>query len=289
MRINQEIVSPGQYRDDNALESVTFTQSVRIIGVGAFNGCHNLRSVEFEEGVQEICDAAFFGCSALTEVRFPVSLQTIGKDAFRNCTSLRNATISDELLRRIPEVFAGCPCEEVLNSRRNMLVVRAREEAEHLRALEFRELFTRLFDAVMFDDNPQFPVEYRRACEIFAGDLEDDDVLRRLYEDQDNHVANVDRGGMRAQFTNYNNRNHLEGQDALTWERLNRVQLVSIVRAIRNIQVINERVLAEIDRCWNVFRQVVHNLSLRQVFARTIAVHTSKADMCFSRALLRLR
>lgn len=273
MKISQELVNPGQYRDDNALESVTFTQNVRIIGDGAFNGCHSLRSVEFEEGVQKICGAAFFGCNALTEVRFPDSLQTIGEDAFRNCTSLQNVKISDELLRRIPEVFAGCPCEEVLNNRRNMLVARRREEEERARALNCSELFTELFNVVMSNDD-LLVHQYRETCQRFADGvtLEDDDALRLLYEYRDNYVANVDWGSMNSQFTIYNNRNHLEGQDALTWERLDRTQLVSIAVAIRNIQMINEDALAEIDNCWNMFKTVVRNLSLKQVFARTIAV-----------------
>ena len=273
--IDREIVEIAEYSEldkENVLESVIFTKNVREVRRSAFKMCRRLRTITFEEGIRNIDEAAFFGCESVEEIKFPSSLETIGREAFRLCKALARVEISDELLLAIPpNVFAQCPCEEEMNNRKEELEVRQRIESERCRILQYRNFFNNLFDQVMVGRNLDYADSYKSVCERFAAAntivATDTAVLRQLYEERDNHVANVDRGCVSSMFANYNARH----ADSLTWETIDKECLARIAMTIKSISEINKESLREIDRLWHDFRRVLGNLNFRLVFTRMIA------------------
>lgn len=273
--IDQEVVNVSEFCEadqENILEAVTFTSKVRDIRRASFKMCKKLSELNFEEGVEKIGEAAFFGCEAVKEVRFPESLKELGSQAFRRCSALEKVQISDALLLAMPEdVFTACPCEAALNARRLALAAEQKKETERLRVLQYNKFFNELYGSVMVGKNLDYTENYKAACESFAkaGGITADngEVLKRLFQVEDNHIASVGRGCMDVQFANYNEKH----AGSLTWEALDKEALAAIATSVKGIAEINEDTLRELDELWARFKDVIGHLNLRQVFARMIA------------------
>lgn len=72
------------------MESVTLSNSLYAIAVGAFKGCSSLRSINIPASVQHIDSNAFENCSSLTRVTVNKSQKAIthiGENAFDGCST----------------------------------------------------------------------------------------------------------------------------------------------------------------------------------------------------------
>ncbi len=108
------------FKNNNNLKSITFPETVKIIGnkafyycrnlttvnlgtglksigVEAFFACNNLETINFPEGLVTIERSAFVECRKLQTINLPSTVKTIGKDAFRYCRTLSTLTLSDGL------------------------------------------------------------------------------------------------------------------------------------------------------------------------------------------------
>ena len=92
------------------LKSVTFNNSVDVIGYGAFYNCTALESVNFRSTVRVIDDFAFGYCSSLASVTIPAGLEELGSTSFAYCSSLTDVTFSkDAILNSVGTgVFVNC-------------------------------------------------------------------------------------------------------------------------------------------------------------------------------------
>ena len=113
------------------LKSVTFSNSVTTIGVGAFqncptltqldlppslntiegyafDGCTGLTSITTPDAVTKIADNAFSGCSGLSEFSFGDSVATIGNYAFENCSGLTTVNLPNSVTTIGKYAFKGC-------------------------------------------------------------------------------------------------------------------------------------------------------------------------------------
>ena len=98
----------GTFQGYFSLTSVTFSDTVKVIGENAFNNCINLRDITIPEGVTEIGDRAFMGCKQLTSIKIPSSVEKIGEDAFTECSKLKSITIENGVTEIGDRAFMGC-------------------------------------------------------------------------------------------------------------------------------------------------------------------------------------
>ena len=97
----------GTFQGYFSLTSVTFSDTVKLIGENAFNNCINLRDITIPEGVTEIGDRAFMGCKQLTSIKIPSSVEKIGERAFSGC-NLKSITIPGSVNTIDEYTFSGC-------------------------------------------------------------------------------------------------------------------------------------------------------------------------------------
>lgn len=112
------------------IESVTITDSITNMGVGAFSGtglksakigngvtsikketfnnCSSLTEVTIGNSVKTIGDSAFYGCSSLESITFPDSLTSIGDSAFFRCSGLKSVVFPDNLTEIGKNAFTSC-------------------------------------------------------------------------------------------------------------------------------------------------------------------------------------
>ncbi len=76
-----KVVAGEAFYGHDEIETVTFPDSLQVVGEGAFEDCSGLREVVFQEGVTDIKDRAFYG-TGIGEVRLPASLERMGLLAF---------------------------------------------------------------------------------------------------------------------------------------------------------------------------------------------------------------
>ena len=77
-------IGRGAFAGQNALKSVWFPASLRIVGEDAFESCQNLEHVFFNEGLEEIHADAFGHCVNLRRVCLPASLRVMKEHALTN-------------------------------------------------------------------------------------------------------------------------------------------------------------------------------------------------------------
>lgn len=75
------VIAAEAFKGHEEIESVSFPDSLLVVGEGAFEDCRNLGQIAFGKNVQEIKDRAFLG-NAMQEVSVPVSLEKVGLKAF---------------------------------------------------------------------------------------------------------------------------------------------------------------------------------------------------------------
>jgi hypothetical protein len=74
------------------LRSITLSEKMRRIGIGAFDDCISLTSVSLPQSLTHIGRHAFFRCGGLTSIEFPVNLVAIDQEAFVECVRIKTMT-----------------------------------------------------------------------------------------------------------------------------------------------------------------------------------------------------
>ena len=102
------------FRDNHDITSVTITENITVVGVGAFTGCIHLTEATFENfpegvsGTKKIQVAAFADCINLTKVTLPYSISEISGRLFYNCRKLKEITIPDGVTEICGSAFEKC-------------------------------------------------------------------------------------------------------------------------------------------------------------------------------------
>lgn len=91
---------------DENIESVSFPNSVKTIGVNSFNGCPRLSSVTLANGLSEF-NQVFCDCPALESIYFPQGVHSI-QDSFKNCKNLNYVKFSRSVTSIGNQSFSGC-------------------------------------------------------------------------------------------------------------------------------------------------------------------------------------
>jgi len=81
-------IQSSAFENCEALTSVVFPGSLKIIGKKAFSWCTLLASADIPNGVTTIEDEAFTFCSGLKNLTIPNTITSIGWSSFLNCTGI---------------------------------------------------------------------------------------------------------------------------------------------------------------------------------------------------------
>lgn len=101
-------IGMGAFYECRNLTSISLPQSVTLIGTGAFVGCNSLKNISIPPGVTSIEDSTFYGCSALTSISLPPSVTTIGSFTFGGCRTLTSISIPKHVTTIGESPFTYC-------------------------------------------------------------------------------------------------------------------------------------------------------------------------------------
>lgn len=104
-------IAGGAFLVCTELTSVSFPNSLKIIGASAFNACTGLTgSLVLPNGLENIAAAAFNSCTSLTgSLVLPETLKSIGGNAFYNCPGLTGSLVIPNSVETIYNyAFANC-------------------------------------------------------------------------------------------------------------------------------------------------------------------------------------
>ena len=90
------------------IQSVTFTDNVKIIGEKAFSDCTQLTNIFWSKNIETIENEAFRGCNSLVSVKLPDSLISIGEYAFDSCKGLTDVDLPQSLKTMERGIFSRC-------------------------------------------------------------------------------------------------------------------------------------------------------------------------------------
>ena len=111
-----KVLSIGNYAFYNctSMESVTVSNSIGYIGLGAFSGCTNLKNIDIRTSGGNtiyIYDGAFYGCTSLDNVVIPGSVRFISQttgSTFAGCTNLKSVVIENGVTTIVQAIFENC-------------------------------------------------------------------------------------------------------------------------------------------------------------------------------------
>ena len=99
-------IEPGAFANDDRIVSVSFPNSIKLIGETCFNGCDNLTAVSLASGVNELSNV-FCDCSSLSEISFPNGVSAI-VESFRRCRALSSVSFARSVVRIDEHSFSDC-------------------------------------------------------------------------------------------------------------------------------------------------------------------------------------
>lgn len=92
----------------DSIISVVIPKSIKAIGIHAFLQCFNLESVTFSEGLKVIEGGAFSNCEKLKDVILPSSLEHLGNSSFGMCEGFTHIRVPGNV-KIIPDYcFTAC-------------------------------------------------------------------------------------------------------------------------------------------------------------------------------------
>lgn len=108
--IPENIVRIGKnaFSDCDNLQSVTFSNGLKIIDNSAFEKCINLTSVVLPDSVTELGTAVFYNCKNLKTAELGYGIKNISDYTFYNCYSLETCNINEGVERIGVNAFSRC-------------------------------------------------------------------------------------------------------------------------------------------------------------------------------------
>lgn len=85
-----EIIDNNAFENCELLESVKFSNNLKIIGFRAFNNCNSLKNLELPNSVEKIKEDAFSKCYNLESIKLGKNIKELETGIFYECTSLKD-------------------------------------------------------------------------------------------------------------------------------------------------------------------------------------------------------
>lgn len=92
----------------DALTSISFSEGLEKIGVGAFSNCSGLKTIKLPDTLQEVAQEAFVSCFYVTNLDLGAGVKKIGPGAFRGLMSITDLSIPDSCEEISHMAFQGC-------------------------------------------------------------------------------------------------------------------------------------------------------------------------------------
>ena len=110
-----ESTVPHAWPENNCLENVSISGSVKVLPECAFFHYRRLKTATFGEGVEEIGKRAFEGCESLESAFLSSSVVKIGVSAFYSCRALKSIEMGAKVQNIDQNAFYGCESLESLS------------------------------------------------------------------------------------------------------------------------------------------------------------------------------
>lgn len=110
-------INYAAFQDNEVIETVYFSHTIKELDVGCFRGCKNLKEVYLGEGIIDLGHYAFADCSNLTYVYFPEGVTSTGNYTFHNCFDLESIEFPSTIYRYGVNMFQGCVNLRTINVR----------------------------------------------------------------------------------------------------------------------------------------------------------------------------
>lgn len=106
--VNLETIEEDAFNACMSLDTITFPNKLKSIGVGAFNNCSSVSSIIFPNELTEITERSFNRCENLQSIDLSnTQVTTIARTAFMGCSSVVEIEFPSTLKRIEEKAFSG--------------------------------------------------------------------------------------------------------------------------------------------------------------------------------------
>lgn len=103
-----EVVGESAFENNQKVQFVVITKSVKRLDAYVFWGCNNLEEVVLGKGLTAVDEYSFAGCTGLKQITIPENIQSIDAQAFAGCVNLTDIYIPATVTGIAEDAFLNC-------------------------------------------------------------------------------------------------------------------------------------------------------------------------------------
>lgn len=103
-----EVVGESAFENNQKVQFVVISKSVKRLDAYVFWGCNNLEEVVLGKGLTAVDEYSFAGCTGLKQITIPENIQSIDAQAFAGCINLTDIYIPATVTGIAEDAFLNC-------------------------------------------------------------------------------------------------------------------------------------------------------------------------------------
>ena len=103
-----EVVGESAFENNQKVQFVVISKSVKRLDAYVFWGCNNLEEVVLGKGLTAVDEYSFAGCTGLKQITIPENVQSIDAQAFAGCVNLTDIYIPATVTGIAEDAFLNC-------------------------------------------------------------------------------------------------------------------------------------------------------------------------------------
>lgn len=103
-----EVVGESAFENNQKVQFVVISKSVKRLDAYVFWGCNNLEEVVLGKGLTAVDEYSFAGCTGLKQITIPENVQSIDAQAFAGCINLTDIYIPATVTGIAEDAFLNC-------------------------------------------------------------------------------------------------------------------------------------------------------------------------------------
>ena len=103
-----EVVGESAFENNQKVQFVVISKSVKRLDAYVFWGCNNLEEVVLGKGLTAVDEYSFAGCTGLKQITIPENIQSIDAQAFAGCVNLTDIYIPATVTGIAEDTFLNC-------------------------------------------------------------------------------------------------------------------------------------------------------------------------------------
>ncbi len=103
-----EVVGESAFENNQKVQFVVISKSVKRLDAYVFWGCNNLEEVVLGKGLTAVDEYSFAGCTGLKQITIPENIQSIDAQAFAGCVNLTDIYIPATVTGIAEDAFLNC-------------------------------------------------------------------------------------------------------------------------------------------------------------------------------------